>query len=183
MWVYRTRSTFRQMFSRRKGDSAADNELLRELDALHDYFGAQVALYFAFATQLMMWLTMPAIIGLAFFITELLVPRVTVGLVPAYCTALMLWATLFAEYATRRKEILVFRWGGIQGTADADDEAAAGVGGVGMQTYRPAYKRLLQEHGIDPNDPDPVEGFKLASNYLGSCAGLRAASPIASCVP
>jgi hypothetical protein len=48
LWVYRTKSAFRQIWSRRAGAASGDNELLRELDLLHDYFGAQVVLYSLF---------------------------------------------------------------------------------------------------------------------------------------
>jgi hypothetical protein len=110
----------------------------------------------------MMWLTMPAFVGAASFAAELAVPASTSRLTPLFCVALVLWATLFAEYANRLKEILVFRWGGVHATAtDALDEMAAGAGagrsaGTGAD-YRPAYRRLLRSHGVDADDPDPIE--------------------------
>lgn len=176
MWVYRTKSAFRQMFSRLPGERSGENELLRELDALHEYFGSQVALYFAFATQLMMWLAMPAIVGLAFFVTELFVERVTVGLVPAYCGALMVWATLFAEFASRKKELLAFRWGG---SAVADDEVPAGAGAAAASSVqtRPVRRAARAAPLLAPRGDEPRRQPSCAPRAPAAlAAGVQAAA-------
>lgn len=50
---------------------------------------AQVALYFLYATQLCMWLAMPAIVGTACYAGSFFVPSQRTWAVPVYCTALM----------------------------------------------------------------------------------------------
>jgi len=91
------------------------------LAAVNDYFGEQVALYFAFVGHYLVWLAPAALVGtLVFFLTIFVEdPHMWSskwkGAIPSYVPVfgvlMSLWASLITEHWKRKRARLIARWG------------------------------------------------------------------------
>jgi hypothetical protein len=82
------------------------NEPIAEV---RDYFGDQIAIYFAFLSFYTRWLSYPAVVGLIFQIWTFVSGSSDVGLV-AYCVFICVWSVLMvgcagASWARRRRRV------------------------------------------------------------------------------
>eukprot|EP00033_Pygsuia_biforma_P003008 GCRY01003309.1.p1 GENE.GCRY01003309.1~~GCRY01003309.1.p1 ORF type:complete len:797 (+),score=257.69 GCRY01003309.1:169-2559(+) len=80
------------------------------LTEIRDYFGEEVALYFAWLEFYTNWLKYLSFFGIITFIYQLFHGMDSL-IVPFYCIFLVLWATLFIEFWKRRQAQLCFEWG------------------------------------------------------------------------
>ena len=80
------------------------------LDSIADYYGTEIAFYFAWLGFYSRWLIAPAIVGLVLFIVQTF-SFVDGPLVPFFCLFIACWSTLFIEMWQREEKILANRWG------------------------------------------------------------------------
>jgi hypothetical protein len=81
------------------------------LDSINDYFGAQVAFYFAFLRLYTNYLVYPAVLGVLTMAGHVLDGVESNPITPLYCVLIALWAILFlAKWRTVQLE-LQYRWG------------------------------------------------------------------------
>ena len=91
------------------------------LAAVCDYFGEQVALYFAFVGHYLLWLAPAAVVGTLVFFVMMFAEDPSMwssdwsGEIPAYVpifgVLMSLWASLITEHWKRKNATLVARWG------------------------------------------------------------------------
>ena len=74
------------------------------------YYGAVIGFYFAFTVQLIGWLLVPSMAGLALGGYMLITSNTGSNLIPIYALMMALWATLFMESWKRRENELKFCW-------------------------------------------------------------------------
>lgn len=68
--------------------------LYQPLDAIHEYYGAAVAFYFAWLGFYTRWLLAPALMGTALFTAQVSSGQIDHPAVPLYALAMAAWATL-----------------------------------------------------------------------------------------
>jgi len=84
------------------------NPPLREI---RDYFGEQVALYFAFLSFYTWALLIPSGFGVVTFIVTISTNLTANAMLPIFGIIICLWATMFLEYWKRYQSILRGQWG------------------------------------------------------------------------
>ncbi len=81
------------------------------LEHVSAYFGEQIAFYFAWFGFYTQWLVVPTILGLILFASQLAATTIDGPLVPFYCLAMAVWATLCLESWKRQNTRLAYDWG------------------------------------------------------------------------
>ncbi len=84
---------------------------LQPLAHISDYFGEQIAFYFAWLGFYTKWLLIPTILGIILFASQLAQTTIDGPVVPFYCLAMAIWATLFIECWKRENTRLAYGWG------------------------------------------------------------------------
>ena len=79
--------------------------------SIRRYFGEQIGFYFAFLQFYSAALIIPSILGVAFFIWQLIADDIDVTGLPAFALVIALWATLFLEFWKRKEAIYRHKWG------------------------------------------------------------------------
>ncbi|OQR85399.1 anoctamin-like protein [Achlya hypogyna] len=84
--------------------------IAQPLDAIKNYFGPAVAMYFGYLGHATKWLAVAAVGGVAVVVADAFdaAPRVAV---PLFGVAMVVWATLYVKHWTRAKVILELQWG------------------------------------------------------------------------
>jgi len=79
------------------------------LDAVYAYFGAKVAIYFAFLGMYTQWLIFPAVLGIVLNLTDqgAMEPAVP----PIYAMIVVVWAVVFLQFWRRKNASLQNNWG------------------------------------------------------------------------
>ena len=85
--------------------------LSQPLDAIAEYFGENVAFYFAWVQFYTKWLILPSIAGLWLFVLQVQSGSIDHPLLPFYSLFMAVWATFFLVFWRRRKHELAYRWG------------------------------------------------------------------------
>ena len=85
--------------------------LSQPLDAIAEYFGENVAFYFAWVQFYTKWLILPSIAGFWLFILQVQSGSIDHPLLPFYSLFMAVWATFFLVFWRRRKHELAYRWG------------------------------------------------------------------------
>ena len=81
------------------------------LEAIRESFGERIAFFFAFLYVFGRWLTVPAVVGLGFFINQAVVGKTSVPGLAAFAIFIGVWATLFVEFLKRYQTTVAMRWG------------------------------------------------------------------------
>ncbi|KAF4659339.1 hypothetical protein FOL46_006625 [Perkinsus olseni] len=118
------------------------------IEAIRDYYGEKVALYFAFLYTLCWWLLPPAGIGIICFLVQQVYWRPTdpateplrIVMDSLYALMIAVWATVFLEAWKRRQTWFTFRWG----------QRVEAV----KEPNRPHFKGMLRRSPIDYHDDD-----------------------------
>jgi len=79
------------------------------IEEVRDYFGDQIAMYFAFLSFYTRWLSYPAIVGLAFQIWISVSGTDNWALV-AYCVFITFWGCLMIKYWERKQSSYAYYW-------------------------------------------------------------------------
>ena len=85
--------------------------LSQPLDAIAEYFGENVAFYFAWVQFYTKWLILPSLAGFGLFILQIRSGSIDHPLLPFYSLFMAVWATFFLVFWRRRKHELAYRWG------------------------------------------------------------------------
>jgi hypothetical protein len=85
--------------------------LAQPLDAIAEYYGENVAFYFAWVQFYTKWLILPSIVGFGLFILQIRSGSIDHPLLPFYALFMAVWATFFLVFWRRRKHELAYRWG------------------------------------------------------------------------
>jgi len=93
------------------------------LDEFRDYYGEQIALYFAFLSSYTRWLIVPAFVGAAFLIWQIAANTVDVPGISAFGVLVALWSTMFLENWRHTEARLRSRWGQQNATLNASNRA------------------------------------------------------------
>ena len=128
---------------------------VQPLQAIRNYFGEQIGLYFAFFGFYTSWLAFPAIAGLVVFVFGLAGGGLDNRLVPIYAVVLAMWATLLLEFWKRYNAHLSFTWGMV-GFQEIEETRAAFKGELQPGFWTPAGFIAL-----DPEDYDEEERKKI----------------------
>mmetsp|Transcript_3345 Transcript_3345/g.5234 ORF Transcript_3345/g.5234 Transcript_3345/m.5234 type:complete len:960 (+) Transcript_3345:112-2991(+) len=90
------------------GNTATDG---LDLQALNDYFGSQISLYFAWLSFYSKFLITPALAGAVLFCHQLYTGHVDDPYSPYFMILIAVWSTVFLEYWKRRNSALAYSWG------------------------------------------------------------------------
>lgn len=85
------------------------NGLNEPLAEIRDYFGDQIAIYFAFLGFYTRWLSYPAFVGFAFQMWTYSGGDSELGLV-AYCVFVCVWSVLMIKFWERKQNALAYYW-------------------------------------------------------------------------
>ncbi len=88
------------------------------MNGLNNYFGSQIALYFAWMVYYCHFLRVPGIFGAFLFAWQLLTGDVDNSWTPYFMIFMTIWSTIFLEYWNQRNSSLAYSWG----VFDADEE-------------------------------------------------------------
>eukprot|EP01091_Cochliopodium_minus_P011715 TRINITY_DN339_c0_g1_i4.p1 TRINITY_DN339_c0_g1~~TRINITY_DN339_c0_g1_i4.p1 ORF type:complete len:898 (+),score=254.62 TRINITY_DN339_c0_g1_i4:225-2696(+) len=90
-----------------------DYDKYRLIDAVKDYFGEEIGLYFSFTEFYARWLIAASIVGVIALLIELIFFKQQLDTWPsaAYAIFLALWATWFLEFWKRKNSALNHEWG------------------------------------------------------------------------
>lgn len=126
------------------------------LRQMHDYLGAEVTFYFAWAAWYTRWLWFPAILGaaLSLFDTFWLRPEIAdgggdrisyiwVGVHGGWALILVLWSSVYLATWTRRSKRLQLDWAGPAGVASFGDKTA-----MGSDAVNPDFKAEAMRAGF-----------------------------------
>ncbi|CAK9260652.1 unnamed protein product [Sphagnum jensenii] len=78
------------------------------IDAIYSYFGAKVAIYFAFLGLYTRWLVVPAILGTLLYVIKLRSWQSAVP--PVFSMAIVVWAVVFLQFWRRTNAEILTRW-------------------------------------------------------------------------
>ncbi|KAG6575489.1 Anoctamin-like protein, partial [Cucurbita argyrosperma subsp. sororia] len=78
------------------------------IDEVYSYFGAKIALYFAFLGMYTQWMLFPAALGLILQLVEFGSLRLLV--LPIFFISIILWAIMFSQFWKRKNSALIARW-------------------------------------------------------------------------
>lgn len=81
-----------------------------KIELVHQYYGPQIAFYFAWLYQYTYSLLLPALVGIAVYIHQTLFQDVDSTYMPYFAIILALWATLFLEFWKRTNATLAHAW-------------------------------------------------------------------------
>ncbi|XP_024533727.1 anoctamin-like protein Os01g0706700 [Selaginella moellendorffii] len=114
-------------------DETTRNELLKgwamnfkgltsqPVDAIHAYFGAKVAIYFAFLGMYTQWLVIPSIVAAFFYYKESRPWGTALPVVLSVMT--VVWSVLFLQFWKRKNAALLTRWGVSLDRSEGPEEA------------------------------------------------------------
>ncbi|CAD8045785.1 unnamed protein product [Paramecium primaurelia] len=83
---------------------------LRPLNSIASYYGPVIAWYIAFNVQIVGWLIIPALVGSAIQLYQLIADQIHASILPSYALFMSLWATLFMEKWKNRESELKYIW-------------------------------------------------------------------------
>lgn len=81
------------------------------IGSIRRYFGEQIAFYFGFLQFYSAALIIPSVLGVGFFIWQMVAVDIDVTGLPAFALVIALWATLFQEFWKRQEATYRYRWG------------------------------------------------------------------------
>lgn len=124
-------------------------------DAVRDYLGARIAMYFGFAAHLTAWMRWPAILSVACTAAmwaEVAVfgrPRRRSRVLPLFAAAQCVWAVAVLETWRRREYRYALGWGMLGGDGEPDRPEFAGVLRPSLidgkpETYFPAAEKAAR---------------------------------------
>eukprot|EP00505_MAST-04D_sp_SCG-Rhode-Island_P002053 Stramenopile-MAST_4_protein_2053 len=125
--------------------------LNQPLDAIAEYFGENVAFYFAWLQFYTKWLIIPALAGLGLFILQIRAGTIDHPLLPFYSMFLAVWASFFLLYWRRRSNELAYRWGVLHheeaevSRPEFYGEARRSEVTGEWELHYPAWRRLLKQ--------------------------------------
>lgn len=88
-----------------------DSLTVMPLESIRDYFGEQIAFYFAFLQFYAKVLLIPAFFGSIVFVWQIIAGKTDVPLVPFLGLLIALWSTIFIEKWKQHESILRGKWG------------------------------------------------------------------------
>ncbi|WVZ24835.1 hypothetical protein V8G54_003379 [Vigna mungo] len=82
------------------------------IDEIYTYFGAKIAIYFAFLGMYTRWLLFPAAFGLTLQLIDFGWANLSLKLVvlPVFFVMVILWAIMFSQFWKRKNSALLARW-------------------------------------------------------------------------
>ncbi|CAK71370.1 unnamed protein product (macronuclear) [Paramecium tetraurelia] len=83
---------------------------LRPLNSIASYYGPVIAWYIAFNVQIVGWLILPALVGSAIQLYQLIADKMHASILPSFALFMSLWATLFMEKWKNRESELKYIW-------------------------------------------------------------------------
>ncbi|KAE9351470.1 hypothetical protein PF008_g5918 [Phytophthora fragariae] len=87
------------------------NVLHQPLDDVAQYFGEQVAFYFAWMEMYTRWLVVPSVAGVVLFALQVHSQHLDHPAAPIYAVFMALWTSAFIIAWKRRAAVLAYRWG------------------------------------------------------------------------
>ncbi len=81
------------------------------VDAVKDYLGEKIALYFTFLGHYTTWLMTPALIGLVAQLVVAGTGNFSHPILPFYAILVALWSVFMLEFWKRKEKLTAFRWG------------------------------------------------------------------------
>jgi hypothetical protein len=87
------------------------NILNQPLDSIAEYFGENIAFYFAYMSFYTRWLVFPSILGLIVFCIQMQSGQMDHWLCPIFAIIVMIWACFMLAFWRQKASTLAFRWG------------------------------------------------------------------------
>ena len=142
--------------------------LNQPLDAISEYFGENVAFYFAYLQFYTKWLIIPSIVGVGLFVLQVQAGTIDHPLLPFYSMFMAVWATMFLLFWRRRSSEFAYRWGVLHheeeevSRPEFHGEARRSEVTGEWELYYPAWRRVLKQLlGF------PISGAWLAGILVG----------------
>lgn len=88
-----------------------ENLLTQPLDSIAEYFGENIAFYFAYMAFYTRWLVFPSILGVVVFGFQLAERRLDHWMCPIYAMIVMIWACFMLAFWRQKASALAHRWG------------------------------------------------------------------------
>lgn len=82
-----------------------------DIDKVRDYFGERIAMYFLFMSHFNKWLVIPSIVGLVFFLVEMMAGTPDNFTSLFFCIGMGVWATFFVHFWRRTAAKAALKWG------------------------------------------------------------------------
>ena len=92
--------------------------LAQPLDAIAEYFGEDVAFYFAWLAFYTNWLVAPALLGIVCFAFQLHAGRLDHWICIPYSIFVMVWASFMLAYWRQHASSLAYKWGVLEYEAE-----------------------------------------------------------------
>ncbi|KAK3237448.1 hypothetical protein CYMTET_52480 [Cymbomonas tetramitiformis] len=130
-------------------------QLIPNTQAVRNYYGEEVAFYFAWMNHFTLWLVFPAVVGLAYYLytqkTEISVDNNPY--VPFFSFGMVIWATLFNKFWRRESNRWAQKWGTLN-EEDVDEIRPEFTGTMRkspitglMERYSPDWLRYCKYFG------------------------------------
>lgn len=87
------------------------NLLTQPLDSIAEYFGENVAFYFAYMAFYTRWLVFPSVLGVIVFACQVSENKLDHWLCPLYAVVVMIWACFMLAFWRQKASALAHRWG------------------------------------------------------------------------
>ena len=103
------RVTYEKMSS--AGAYFCNNLLTQPLDSIAEYFGENIAFYFAYMAFYTRWLVFPSILGFVVFCFQLHARHLDYWMCPLFAVVVMIWACFMLAFWRQKSSALAHRWG------------------------------------------------------------------------
>jgi len=118
---------------------------IKNTDAIADYYGHNVSIYFKFMSFYIKWLIVPALFGILRQVVLILDPHgeiVAFEMDTAYCIMIVIWATLFIKYWRQTSSGICTKWNSSGSRFKASDTRYdfKGVLGINLVTELPEFQ-------------------------------------------
>lgn len=101
-----------------------NSSVFSPVDRICDYYGAEVALYFAWVDFMTRWLLIPAIAGVCLYLVRTYYNNDTIDdceLTPYYGLGVFVWAVCLLRYYQQHEARLAWKWGTFNSSVDFGD--------------------------------------------------------------
>ena len=125
------------------------------LDQVAEYFGESVAFYFAWLAFCTRWMALPALLGIAVFIVQIISLELDHWICIPYAIFIMIWASVMMAHWRQKSSALAYRWGVLGFEAE--------------ETERPQF---YGQTAFDPNSKEMVKIYPPWKRLLKYCVSV-----------
>jgi anoctamin-10 len=142
------------------------------LDAIEDYYGSSIAIYFAFLSFLGRWLAILAIPGIIVFVFRQIRNDTidTDEYTPFYGLFCFLWGVLLCRFWERQENTLAYKWGTMLLAQPLGDEESTFAVEIGASHQRPQFRGSIRISPVTHKEEIFYPPYKRKLKYVVSAA-------------